>query len=288
VATTAQDLHLIDVHTHIGEVAPRKGQTAGQLIKRMGQEGIERSVVLSIENPEETYSYVLSKHVIRSCRRCPSRLIPFCCVDPRRGRADTSTDFLGLIERHVRRGAKGFGEYLAGLPVDDPRSMKIFEACGVLGIPVLLHMDNLRNTDSIGLPGFEKVLGTLPQTIFIAHGPGWWREISSVVDGTVNYPKDPVREGGRAKELLAGFDNLYGDLSAGSGHNALNRDPAHAQDFLNEFAGKLLFGTDCIYPGQELPIVDFIVKADVSKKVKLKIANENVLRILGIPTLCHA
>jgi len=278
----ARKLRLLDVHTHIGEIAPGKGQTAKQLVQRMDEEGVERAVVLSIENPEETYYYVLSKYVIAACRRFRDRLIPFCCVDPRRGRADTSTDFLGLIERYVRMGAKGFGEYLAGLPVDDPRSMKIYEACGCLGIPVLLHMDDRRNVDSIGLHAFERVLRTLPQTIFIVHGPGWWREISSRVEPGVTYPTGPVKPGGRAKDLLASFENLYADLSAQSGYNALSRDPAHGVEFLAEFAGKLLFGTDCIYPGQELPIVKFFVEAELPMKQKRRIAHENAERLLAV------
>jgi predicted TIM-barrel fold metal-dependent hydrolase len=251
----------------------------------MDEEGIERSVVLSIENPEETYYYVLSREVIQACREFEDRLIPFCGVDPRRGRADTSTDFLGLIERYVRDGAKGFGEHLAGLPVNDPRSMKIYEACGYLGIPVLLHIDRLRNTDSIGLRGFEKVLSTLPQTIFIAHGPGWWKEISSEVDSETTYPKDPIDREGRVQELLSKYDNLYGDLSAGSGYTALSRDPEYALKFLTQFSDKLLFGTDCIWPKQELPIINFLVHADIPVGDKLKIAHENILRILGIPDL---
>ena len=250
----------------------------------MDHEGIERAVVLSIENPEETYYYVLSKDVIAACKRHPDRLIPFCCVDPRRGPADTSTDFLGLIERHVERGAKGFGEHLAGLPIDDPRSMKIYEACGYLGIPVLFHMDNLRNTDSAGLPGLERVLTTLPGTIFIAHGPGWWREISSHVDSKITYPEGPVKKGGRVRELLATYDNIYADLSASSGYNALNRDLDHAMDFLTDLSDKILFGTDCLHPKQELPIIDFLVKADIAMKHKRRISHENALRLLGIPT----
>ena len=282
---TAKDLHLIDVHTHIGEIAPGKGQTAAELVNRMDEEGIERSVVLSIENPEETYYYVLSREVIQACKEYEDRLIPFCCVDPRRGRADTSTDFLGLIERYVSDGAKGFGEHLAGLPVNDPRSMKIYEACGYLGIPVLLHIDKLRNTDSIGLYGFEKVLSTLPQTIFIAHGPGWWKEISPEVDKQTTYPEGSVGKGGRVQELLSKYDNLYGDLSASSGYNALSRDPDHAMEFLRQFSDKLLFGTDCVWPKQELPIINFLVHADIPDRDKLKIAHENLLRILGIPAL---
>jgi len=282
VGLSARDLHLIDVHTHIGEIAPGKGQTARQLVSRMDREGIEKAVVLSIENPEETFYYVLSSQVISACRRFPHRLVPFCCVDPRRGPADTSTDFLGLIERYVRKGARGFGEHLAGLPVDDPRSMKIYEACGYLGIPVLLHMDNLRNTDSVGLPRFERVLRTLPGTTFLAHGPGWWREISGEVDPKATYPTGPVKEGGRVAELLSAFDNVYGDLSAMSGYNALERDMAHAEDFLREFSRKLLFGTDCIHPGQELPIIPLLVKMRIPLKHKRRIGRENASRLLGI------
>ncbi len=279
---SAKDLHLIDIHTHIGEIAPGKGQTARQLVSRMDHEGIDRAVVLSIENPEETYYYVLSNQVISACRRFPGRLVPFCCVDPRRGPADTSTDFLGLIERYLSKGAKGFGEHLAGLPVDDPRSMKIYEACGYLGIPVLLHMDGLRNVDSVGLPRFERVLRTLPQTIFLAHGPGWWREISCEVDERTPYPTGAVKKVGRVAELLSCFDNLYGDLSATSGCNALERDLGHAEDFLTDFSGKLLFGTDCIHPGQKLPIIRLLVKVRIPMKHKRRIANENASRLLGL------
>jgi predicted TIM-barrel fold metal-dependent hydrolase len=275
-------LRYIDVHTHIGEIAPGKGQTVEQLIGRMDHEGIDASVVLSIENPEETYYYVLSGHVIAECKKYPDRLIPFCCVDPRRGRADTSTDFLGLIEPYVGKGAKGFGEYLAGVPIDDPRSMKIFEACGYLGIPVLLHMDTLRNTDSLGLPGFRKVLKTLPQTTFIAHGPGWWREISGDVDLSITYPKGPVVDGGAVKDLLATRENVFGDLSAGSGFNALERDRGHALDFLTDFSDRLLFGTDCVHPKQKLPLVSYMRKVPIPMRKKRQIARENTAKLFGI------
>ncbi len=282
MSTERESLHLFDAHTHIGEIAPGKGQTAKQLIQRMKEESIERSVVLSIENPEETYYYVLSREVIETCKKFPDKLIPFCGVDPRRGRSDTSTDFLSIIERYIGDGAKGFGEHLAGLAINDPRSMKIYEACGYLGLPVVFHMDNLRNYDRVGLPGLERVVSTLKETTFIAHGPGWWREISAEVDPDVNYPKGPIKRGGRVPELLTEHQNLYADISAGSGYNALQRDPQYAMEFLTDVSDKLLFGTDCIYPDQKLPIIDFLVKADIPMKAKRKIAHLNLEKILGI------
>jgi predicted TIM-barrel fold metal-dependent hydrolase len=38
---------------------------------------------------------------------------------------------------------------------------------------------------------------------------------------------------------------MYGDLSAGSGLNALTRDEDHAKLFLERHQDKLLYGSDC-------------------------------------------
>ena len=38
---------------------------------------------------------------------------------------------------------------------------------------------------------------------------------------------------------------MYGDLSAGSGLNALLRDEEHARKFLTRHQDKLLYGSDC-------------------------------------------
>jgi predicted TIM-barrel fold metal-dependent hydrolase len=38
---------------------------------------------------------------------------------------------------------------------------------------------------------------------------------------------------------------MYGDLSAGSGLNALTRDEDHSRDFLQRHQDKLLYGSDC-------------------------------------------
>ena len=48
----------------------------------------------------------------------------------------------------------------------------------------------------------------------------------------------------RLIEMMRAHPNLHGDLSAGSGHNALSRDPAFGVRFLNEFQDRLYFGTD--------------------------------------------
>ena len=131
-------------------------------------------------------------------------------------------------------GAKGFGEHKTGVPIDSDVNLRVYEACTNLKLPVLFHLDNLRNTDAPGLPGLEKVLKQFPDIPFIGHGPGWWASISGDVDakGLGGYPKTPVAPGGAMDRLMETYPNIYGDLSAGSGANALSRDMKHAREFV--------------------------------------------------------
>lgn len=278
---------MIDVHTHIGRYKrDRKPLTVEILLSTMDKWGIEKSVILPLENPEEGDYYVTTEYVLSECEKHPDRLIPFCNVDPRRGYPGWNP--YPIIEEYKERGCKGFGECLQGLPVDDPRSGKLYDACAALGLPVLMDIRRRYiNYDKPGLPGFEKVLSQHPNTAFIAHGPAWWREISAEVDPAVDYPKGKVTPGGRADILLDKYENLVADISAGSGFNALTRDPEFGIEFLERRHDKLLFGTDYIFAGQELDdwpkaIVDYINKADISRKAFRAITKENAIKLLQI------
>jgi predicted TIM-barrel fold metal-dependent hydrolase len=59
------------------------------------------------------------------------------------------------------------------------------------------------------------------------------------------YPKGKVTPGGITDRLLSDYANVYADLSAGSGLNALQRDEDHARAFLSRHRNKLMFGSDC-------------------------------------------
>ena len=58
------------------------------------------------------------------------------------------------------------------------------------------------------------------------------------------WPQGPVTPGGRTLELLDSFPNLYGDMSAGSGLNALTRDVDFGRSFVLKYYQRLLFGRD--------------------------------------------
>ncbi len=276
---------MIDIHTHIGKIRYREPYlTAGKLVRWMDRKGIEKAVVLAIENPEELDYYVPSPYVLKSCRRYPDRLIPFCNVDPRIRNSSPDTDFRSIIGEYVEQGAKGFGECLAGLPVDDPRLMAIHKACGELGIPILIHMDYLRNTDKVGLPGLERVIQAAPETTFILHATHWWAEISGDVrdEDRGGYPKRPVTPGGKVDYFFQTYPNIYGDLSAGSGYNALTRDPEFGRQFLERNKDRLLFGTDYLKPRQKTPIIDYLKTVDISEEARQCILHKNAERILNL------
>ena len=54
-----------------------------------------------------------------------------------------------------------------------------------------------------------------------------------------------MKPGGLTDRLLSDYPNIYGDLSAGSGLNALTRDPDFARDFIRRHTRKLVWGSDC-------------------------------------------
>ena len=270
---------MIDIHLHIGRLytfmdGPFTDEDA---LRFMDANGIDRACLLPIENPEETDYYVTTDEILREAARHPDRFIPFCNIDPRRRSADLSTDFLGMLKEYRDRGCRGFGEVLAGLYVDDPRLQLIYEACGELGLPIVFHLDALRCIDEKGLPRFEAMVRRFPQTIFVGHGQHFWSELSAdVTDEEFGiYPRGPVTRVGTAERLIAQCPNVYGDLSAGSGYNAVTRDAEFGRWFLETYQDKLLFGTDKLMEDQETPIIEHLRTVGLPQEAYEKIAFRN-------------
>jgi len=243
---------LIDVHGHIGRVLPDRSEFVDvtNLIAKMDAWGIDRTAILALsEHPEGAYLEADTEDVFQACARYPHRLIPFCLIDPRYGnRADQ--DFGHLLEEYVARGARGLGELLPKMDFDDPRCLNLYRQVGRFGLPTIFDMqdraDGYGLRDEHGLPRLERALQACPETVFVGHGPTFWAEISAEVppDQRSGYPKGPVVPGGAVPRLMRAYPNLWADTSAGSGHNALTRDPSFGLEFLDEFQDKLMFGTD--------------------------------------------
>jgi uncharacterized protein len=282
-------MKIIDMHTHIGKsFYGRKPLTTTMIIETMDKNGIDQSIVLPIENPEETYWYHTTDQVIRKCKRYPERLIPFCCVDPRRGCNNADSKLGNIIEEYVKKGCKGFGEILASLNFNEPRMKNLYRFCGKFNLPVVFHLGGVPGkskiglADEIGLPYMEETLEEFPEVNFIGHGQGFWAEISAEVTAEErnSYPKGKIKKEGKAAYLLKNYPNLYGDLSAGSGYNALTRDKEYGLEFLKKLHKKLLFATDYLFPGQELNIVKFMKEVNIPAEYKKSIMSGNAQKLL--------
>lgn len=275
----------IDVHTHVGRTwTGDPPLSPDELVRWMDEHNVAQAVVLPLVSPESSSYLNLTEQALDAARRHPTRLVPFCCIDPRTSYTHGKAGLKSMLKEYVDRGVKGFGEHKAGLPIDHPKMTSLYEVCDDLKLPILFHMDEIRGTDVPGLPGLEKVLRTLPNAQFIGHGPGFWASISGGLgpDGLGAYPKGPVQSGGALDRLFDHYPNLWGDLSAGSGANALSRDPAFGKGFLERRADRLLFGTDYLKVGQEVPQFDLLANFGLAPEVLVKIERGNAAKLLGL------
>jgi hypothetical protein len=275
----------VDVHVHLGQVWNSRGVLdAKMLLEWMDVNDISQAVVLPLISPE-SYFYPITPHwVLEQTKPHRDRLIPFCSVDPRSVNLGGYKGFLDILKRYRDAGAKGFGEHKWGGAIDDARNISMFKACAELKLPVLFHMDNLRNKDKPGLPGLEKVLKEVPNGVFIGHAQGWWSSISAgVTAGNFgSYPKGPVKPGGAMDRLMESYPNIYGDLSAGSGANAIRRDLKFGREFLIRRADRLLFGTDYLARKQNVPQFELYESLKLPEEIQAKVFRDNARELLGL------
>ncbi|MEA4824059.1 MAG: amidohydrolase family protein [Clostridiaceae bacterium] len=177
----------------------------------------------------------------------------FCNLSPASGHNLPDTDLGYFLRQLQAMGARGVGEITENRYFDDPYVLNLFRHAEACGMPVTFHIGNPGGgdyglIDEIGLPRLEKVLRLFPKLTFLGHSQKFWAEIGQCdEDSRKGYPTGPVKPG-RVVELLRRYPNLRGDLSAGSGCNAVMRDPAFGYAFLEEFQDRLFYGTDICSP----------------------------------------
>ena len=275
----------VDVHTHLSEgFGTKESLIAKTLLDWMDRNEIAQAVVMPLVSPEAWDHPVSTRFVLDETSAHRDRLIPFCAIDPRTTNLGGYDGFLTLLKRYQDAGAKGFGEHKPGVAIDDPRNMDLFRACAEVGFPVLFHLDNMRNWDEPGLPGLAKVLEAIPNGVFIGHAQGWWASISGDVTKPLlqQYPNTKVTPGGAIDALMDRFDNIYGDVSAGSGANAILRDMDFGREFVIRRADRLMFGTDYLAPGQQVPQFSLYQELDLPEDVQEKVFRGNARRLLSL------
>lgn len=148
-----------------------------------------------------------------------------------------------VIRKYLKLGAIGIGEQKFPVDCDSPHIHGLAQLAREFNVPLLLHFQY--GTYNTGFERFYKILEKYPSVNFIGHAQTWWGNIDAALDQTVLYPKGKVTPGGLTDRYLSDYANMFGDLSAGSGLNALLRDEDHARAFLARHQDKLLYGSDC-------------------------------------------
>jgi uncharacterized protein len=280
---SVDDLPLFDAHTHVipTEARGHDPLSGSELVDWMDANGIDRAVVLSFDFPESYPVQAPSSWVLDEVEAYPDRLVPFCSVDPRD--VDGEDAAAERLEDYIDRGARGFGELKVEMTIDDDRLEALYELCATYELPVLFHTDQQSLSDEVGLPRLESVLESYPEVDFIAHAHGWWAHVDADVEqgdlGSI--PERPIESRGRVWELLAEYDNIYGDISTLAGWNALTRDHTHGQELLESHHDQIVFGTDYLYPGQGVPHFDLfdLFELDLDAWANLRYRNiEDLLR----------
>jgi len=285
----------IDVHSHAYRRPcpfPNRFCLPDELLTIYEKLGIERGVLQPLVSPE-VYLPQSNDDIIEMAQNSDGKFIPFCNIDPR-ALSNSADAPLGDLLRYYRDlGVKGFGEFMPNLPFLDPLVLNVFKHVQDVGFPLCFDLRTSIGLgyglyDDAGLPQLEYCLSRFSKLIFLGHGPPFWAEIGRLETphDRAGYPEYPVRDEGVVPKLMRRYPNLYGDLSAGSGFNALNRDREYAVKFMNEFQDRLLFGTDICTPDGQAPLAAFLLDMrrdkKISEEVFQKIARINAIKLLGL------
>ena len=191
------------------------------------------------------------------------------------------------IEQYLKRGAKVIGEQKFGVECDSAEMQSIYSLAGEHDVPVLMHWQF--KMYNYGFERFHRMLEKFPQVKFIGHAQMWWANIDrNHTEPSVSYPKGPVTAGGLSDRYLTDYPNMYGDLSAGSGLNALTRDEDFARDFVRRHRDKLVFGSDCSCHEGGGPkclgaqIIGAIRRLAADRQIERKLLHENARALFRI------
>ena len=293
----------IDMHAHtIASRGIPNGPQGGywpmpeELMEMYKELGIERSVLLPMICTEFYLETSTNREIRDIVAKYPETFSWFCNIDPRQGTRSPDYDFSYVLNYYKSIGAKGVGEICANVFFDDPLALNLFKHCEACNMPVLFHIGypggEYGLCDDLGLFKLEKVLGMFPNLILIGHSGRFWAEISdSYTARNGGYPTGPVTEG-RVVELMRNYKNLHADISAGSGSNAIMRDPEFGYKFLEEFSDRLYYGTDICTCDAERAIRDFkpmvefldngLENGKLSADAHYKICRGNAEKLLGL------
>ncbi len=234
---TEAKLPVVDCHLHINHFH----RSVEDTIKHMDATGTTQAFVLPLETGEGGVT-LRTETVLHAYHQYKDRVIPMCQTDIRKD------DVYARIRAYHLLGCRGIGEQKEHLPLNDKRVEGVIALCDELDWPITIHFQDGKNGYNQGLSEhLEPYLKKYKKVRIIGHAQTWWANISADVPPAEKslYPKGPIKPGGLLDKLLGDYPNLYADLSAGSGYNALTRDEEFTAGFFERHPKQILFGSDC-------------------------------------------
>jgi uncharacterized protein len=221
---------VVDCHHHIR-------RTPEANIAHLDGTGMSNAMVLARDSSAEQIAAIKAQF--------PGRILGWFA-----GTDITKPEAEELLTKAVKSGALGFGELKSHVAAAGPELRRMYALSADLGVPVLVHFQEVPHTPTegvfaTGFKDFEAVLKAYPKTRFIGHADAFWANVSADYANDVAYPAGKIKRGGITDKLLGDYPNLFADLSANSGNNALSRDPEFTEGFLKRHESKLIFGSDC-------------------------------------------
>jgi uncharacterized protein len=253
---------VIDVHTHINDAMRIADHVdPAQVVAMMDRNNIKTIMILT-----GMWGEKLQKVIDEMVNGYPGRFMVSTQIDwSKIDDPNFSQLMVKQIDDSVRRGARGLKilkELGLGVkdksgklvPVDDPRLDPVWEECGRLGIPVLIHVadpeaffhpidaSNERYEELIEHPDWsfygpqfpsieelmrqrDRMFAKHPGTKFVALHFGSWPENLDFVEQTlVKFPNVMIEFGAREGEL--------------------GRQPRRARALFMKFPDRIMFGTD--------------------------------------------
>ncbi len=291
-----QKILKIDIHAHARpiEVVPSDSMLEyTRVLEIYDKMGIEKGGILPFIRQNKPGGVLSWQNAKALTEENPDRFFWYTTVDLEKDTHDGKSLSEFLAEQKAL-GARGVGEITTKLYFDDPRVGALFCAAAKLDLPVLFHTaptfaSRYGVVDDLGLPRLERMLEEHPDVKYIGHAKAFWSEISELKDEAAREKtaKEPVVEG-RLPYLMRKHKNLYCDLSAASGSNAMMRDRAYAARFLTEFSDRVLYGCDICneLSTYQYEFADFLdgLAADgsISPTTYRKVCRENAIALFKL------
>ena len=262
-----ENYHVIDAHCHIypDKIAlkatdgtaqfyglnPFTDGTVTHLLEEGARAGIDHFIVQSVATtPKQVQS--INAFIAATVLQSEGRMTGLGALHP------DSEDIAGDIEHLVELGLHGVKLHpdIQDFKVDDPRCLKIYELCGQMGLPILMHTGDHRY-DNSNPNRVTPILRAYPfLTIVGAHFGGWsvWEQV---------------------KEQMLELPNLYVDCSSTFPYVG----SAATLELIRLFgAERVLFGTDYPLWSPEKELYNFM-ELELSDVERRLILSENAKKI---------